>query len=572
MKKVLLLSILVLAFLFTAACGEASDNIDAPVDGNDDTTAVEAGNINPGKIRVKTVEGLNEHIYMTFFKPESDNYTVSYRLSGTDKFTEIDKELIIEDGNSLECYILGLAKGRYDVRIECGEGDNFARATIASIDVEKQDRSGYASFNREEGIGGYNSDGTVKDGAKIIYLTNANKNTVTLDIGGTTYTGIVEILKANKTMAEPLIIRVMDNITTNQWTPSEEKIRQVDFSAADESYFAGLFSDQYGDNVAGLTGSVSSKKEGKLYQFITTADGIKMTETVDAEIASDGCGMNMLEIYDASNITIEGIGEKAGFFQFGVAFYYSDSIEIKNLTIEQYPVNALGFYALDKADVHGGYWIHHNTFTIGNNTWGIGSSRTGEETIEMVDVNSITVSYNKFDQVAKAATLGDADGGACIDITFHHNYYNRVEQSVPFVRNTNMHSYNNYYERCFRAISPRTNSYVFGEANYFQNCSGAYYISGGESWGTIKSFNEVYVESGGTAKISVVSDRSEFVENTCMPDGKTDYSKFDTDAKLFYYDVSNKKSDVELMHDVEELADFVKVYAGAGVSARMMFK
>ena len=568
MKKVLLLSILVLAFLFAAACGEAPDNTDAPIGDNEDTTIVEARNINPGKIRVKSVVGLNEEIRLTFFKPESENCTVSYRLSSEEGFTAIDKELMIENGNSLECYILGLAKGRYDVRIECGEGEDFSRTTIAGIDVEKQDRSGYAHFNRKDGIGGYNNDGTVKDGAKIIYLTNENKNTVTLDIGGNTYTGIVEILKANKMMSEPLIIRVMDKITTNQWIPTDQPVRQIDFTAVDDNYFKELFSDQYGENLVGISGSISSKETGKNYQFVTTAGGINMTETVDAEVKSDGCVMNTIEIYEASNITFEGIGENAGFFQFGINFHYSDSIEIKNLTVEQYPVNGLAFNAIGKADAHGGYWIHHNTFTIGNNSWGLGNSK-GEETIAMVDVSGVTISYNKFDQTDKTMTFGGADGEACIDATLHHNYFYASETNLPICRNSNIHNYNNYYEYCSKVFSPRANTYLLNEANYFYRCIGPYFISGGESWGAIKSFNEVYERSGGTARVTVVTDRAEAVENTCKPDGTTDYSQFDTDTKLFYYDAANKCSDVEIMHSAEELAEFVKIYVGAGLSVKL---
>ena len=65
--------------------------------------------------------------------------------------------------------------------------------------------------------------------------------------------------------------------------------------------------------------------------------------------------------------------------------------------------------------------------------------------------------------------------------------------------------------------------------------------------------------------------KNEIVENDCSPDGITDYSKFDTDPELFYYDAENKCSDVELMLDAKDVPEFVPKYAGAGILERMDF-
>ena len=42
--------------------------------------------------------------------------------------------------------------------------------------------------------GAYNNDGTLKENALVLYLTNDNKNTLTATFNGTTYTGIANIL------------------------------------------------------------------------------------------------------------------------------------------------------------------------------------------------------------------------------------------------------------------------------------------------------------------------------------------------------------------------------------------
>ncbi|MBR6558268.1 MAG: hypothetical protein IKT70_04580 [Clostridia bacterium] len=572
MKKILLFSVIIFTLLFSSACGARDTSVDIS-DNTDNAdnivTDIEDADVNTDKICIDAIHGLNEQINISMFKPDSGDCVVSYKAAGADEFTVIDKELIIDDGNMLNCYIIGLKKGIYDVRIETGNGENFARATISGIDVEKQDRSGYAHFKREEGIGGYNNDGTVKENAKIIYLTNENKNTITLDINGTTYTGLVQILQANETMTEPLIIRVLDTITTNQWKPIEKGPRVSDYSVIEDDYFIKEFSDQYGENIIGLPITISTSQVDKQYLYTTTADGIVLSQVIEGEGNTyDGCSMNMIDVNNAGNITIEGVGPRAGFFQFGIWFHYSDSIEVRNLTVEQYPVDGLGFYAFGKVDQHGGYWIHNNTFKAGCNSWGEGDV-DGDEPIDLADVNHVTFSYNKFYQTGKTMLLGGWEYDACLNVTFHHNYYQECYQRLPLSRNSNIHNYNNYYEDCARGLSPRSNSYVFGESNYFKGVGETYYISGTETWGAVKSWNEIYYECRNTEIVTVVSEREEYVENTCKPDEITDYSKFDSDPELFYYDVENKCSDVEIMHTAEEVPEFVKKHAGAGVNVRV---
>jgi len=563
MKKVFILLILAVSLLFIAACSSPEN---PPVDVNTENQ----DNVNADSIRVKSISGLNEQIHLTLFKPESGEYIISYKEINDDEYTVIDKELIFDDGDSYSCYIIGLKKGVYNVRIEQGEGENLSRATISGIDVEKQDRSGYAHFKSDVGIGAYNNDGTVKDGAKIIYLTNENKNTVTLDINGKTCTGLVEILQANEQMTEPLIIRVLDRITTNQWMELEADTRLPESADAIDGHFESMFSSEYGENLAGMPVIVYASSLGKRFEYVTTPDGIKLSQTVDEKDYDNTCTMNVFEVHNASNITIEGVGTEAGFYQFGIAFHYSDSIEVRNLTIEAYPVDGLGFYAFGDVTLHGGYWIHHNTFKAGLSYWGTGDA-DGDESLDFADVNHFTIAYNKFDGTGKTMLLGGWEYDACLNVTFHHNYYFEVEQRLPLSRNSNIHNYNNFYEDCARGLSPRTSTYVFGEANHFLNCSSPYYFSGTETKGAVKSFEEIYEECGKLDSVTIVTDREEYVENTCTHEGKTDYTRFDTDPELFYYDAENKRTDVEIMLDAEDVGEFVKVYAGAGVFARMDF-
>ncbi len=549
MRKTFIPIMLVLILFCITACGSSGTLSD---------------NVNSDRIYVIYAEGLNEQIHMILGKPADGNYVISCRPAGTKEYTVLDQELIVDNGSSLDCYIPGLAKGQYDIKIELGEGENYACTTIPCIDVIKQERSGYAHFNREEGIGGYNNDGSVKEGAKILYLTNENKNTLTFDINGTTYTGLVEILQAKQYMEDPLIIRVLDKITTNQW---KEDLTAV----SDPADYANMFSDQYGENLAGLPVTIMIEQVGQLYEYVTTPDGISLSQTSEdsTAVVEDStdivCQLNDIQVENASNITIEGIGTEAMFYQFGIQFNNCDSIEVKNLTFDSVPEYGLGLSGSSEYPDHGWYWIHNNTFNKGYNSW----DNNPDECILLSTVRNATISYNKFDTVDKAIMIGSSADAHCLNMTLHHNYYRTVGNEIPVSRNSNVHSYNNYYEGCSRCICPLSSSYMFSEANNFNTTSQTYYKAFREDWGVVKSWNDIYA-SAQRIKLGVtmVSDRDEVVENACMPDGVTDYSKFDTDPALFYYDTENHCSDVEIMHTAADVPDFVNNYSGAGVFVR----
>jgi len=556
MKKIFLLLIMLSVVLCLASC---SGGADVPKDGPEVSE-----DVNPDSIKVESVLGLNEQIYLNLAKGE---YVISYKAADAEEYTLLDKELMMENGEKLDCYILGLKKGLYDVKIEQGEGENYACKVLPDIDVEKQDRSGYAHFGREEGIGGYNNDGTVKEGAKILYLTNENKNTVTLDINGTTYTGLAEILQANQYMEEPLIIRVLGKITTNHWKNEQEAPRTKDYSEFTDDDYKNLFSDNQGENIAGITVTFYTSQDGKTYGYRTTRDGIEKYEMTKEEILSPG----LLYTRNGNNITVEGVGTDAEFFQFGLGFLYSDSIEIKNITFNKYPLGTVFFEAFGDVTLHGGYWIHHNTFNAGNNNWS-DEDHLDIVTVDLADVRNVTVAYNKFFRTGKTILASDWEYDACLNLTFHHNFYLMCEQRLPLSRNANIHNYNNYFADCQRGVSARHYTYLFSEANYFDGVGEAYYEATDEIWGAVKSFGDVYRSSGGVLDSVVKSDsRDAVIDNVCSPDGITDYSKFDTDPELFYYDAENKRSDVEILHEAKDVPDFVPKYAGAGILERMDF-
>ena len=83
-----------------------------------------------------------------------------------------------------------------------------------NVTVTSYDRSGYAHFNYSSGVGAYKDDGTPKINAKIIYLTEDNKN----NIDGKN-TSIAEYLASFKSNANtvPVIIRVVGTVGSATW-------------------------------------------------------------------------------------------------------------------------------------------------------------------------------------------------------------------------------------------------------------------------------------------------------------------------------------------------------------------
>lgn len=614
MKKTAMLIILILMLICITSCGTPVEEEKLPL--APDTTAVETTfaetepekpipvveeDVNPDSISVMSIDGLNERIRLQLEKPAKtekefvpEDFKVSYRPMDEAEFTELDKELYLEENGNVACYILGLPEGKYCVKIEYGDGDTYARTTLLDIDVERQDRSGYAHFQNEEGIGGYNNDGSVKENAVILYVNTANKNTVTLDINGTTYTGLVAILQAKQYMEEPLIIRVTGKIATNQWKARNSEVRLADGSNWDEDYFNNELATRYKENLAGLEIQITDGCEGKKYTYVTTPTGMEEVKTEDigqqivtyedgTKVYSDVVATNTLYIENAKNLTIEGVGPNAEFAQFGFRFMFCDSIEFSNLTMSSQPYTAFGVQSMSESDPNphryikcSGYWVHNNTFKIGQNAWSVGIEKYGDETLDFYLTENITVSYNMFDNVYKGMLIGTWEKDLLQDVTLHHNYYCGGIQRFPLTRGANIHSYNNVYRGCGGASVREVTSNFFSESNWFIGGT-SYYASDPN---LIKSWNDVFIaypELPYTIDASyvVVTDREQVLENNqCSPDKKTDFSAFDTNPELFYYDAENKCTVVDLMLDTsamgpEEIFEWMGTYVGAGKYVRL---
>ena len=529
---------------------------------------------------VLDVLGAHEQIIVTIDDSFGYEYEVYYKKSTDSDFTKLNDELMVKGDGVITAYILGISAGLYTVEVKAL---SIGSVITSNIEVLAQDRSGYAHFGATEGVGAYNNDGTVKEGTKIIYVTNENKNTVTCTINGTEYVGLVNILQAQYKSDTPMLIRIIGKITTNQWNYKNVEPRLADGSNATDDFFENTFSTEFGENLANLIVKMKGNGGGaKTYNYKTTPEGlseVRLTNsgsiTVNykgsdfpsmsgASVYDDDSYYNMLEVKGSKNITIEGVGTDAEIFQFGISFEESSNIEIKNLTFTDYPEDALNFLGGDRVDLakHSRYWVHNCTFNRGKNTWDISGERdkyAGDGSIDFNNVSGLTLSYNYFNNPKKTMLFGSGDSHACLNMTMHHNYFYKVESRLPLGRNTNIHSYNNYFDQCKNGMDVRKNSFIFSENNYFNSTSKPFINSSSY----IKSFGDKFVSSSNSGA-TIVTNRTQTLSGSCKPDKTNIVANFDVNSSLFYYDSVNQRSDVENLLSADEVPQFVTRYAGAG--------
>ena len=542
-------------------------------------------------INVTNVAGANETATVTFnvsANSTKDDYNVYY---STDRntFTKIDNDLIIINGSTATAYIVGLAPGSYYVKVELAD-DHTEYKVSNMIQVSQQDRSGYAHFNYTDGVGAYNDDGTLKDNTVVVYVTDSNKNTVQATFGGTTYTGLGNILKNLSKSSNPVCIRFLDRIETTQFntvtytsTKQTAELNTEILTSLGNYDFANNSNKIYAETI--LANGYNSYSND-LANGITTLENINNSfikyDTKKSEY--DSC-WNDMKIDSASNVTIEGIGENAGIFQWGMTFARCNYIEIKNLTFTDCPEDCCSFQGTNNDDMedYHNYWVHNCTFNLGSNNWDVSyeqDKHEGDGSTDFKYCHNVTISYCRYNNTHKTGLVGSGSSDKQYNITFHHNYYYECEARLPYARQANMHMYNNYY---YTSGTTKThdevswiynksilqiyaNAYAFIEKCYFDGYKNPIKF---DTTGTpaVKIYNTTFVgeADNATHKNYIVSNRTDTITNTCAPTStSTSYSTFDTNSSLFYY--ANNKSNVTIMNDTSDVPDFVIAYAGAGVN------
>lgn len=437
----------------------------------------------------------------------AEKYNV-YVTGGGLSNQKLDDALIRSYGTYVRADALGLAAGQYTLKVvPVISGSEKTAATTGYLTVKAHDRSGFAFMNGRV-PGGYQASGTPKSGAIILYVTEANKNTISLDVTGASSNpcvGLQAILdgfkKGNDT--RPLIIRLVGQIK-------------------DPAYLLA------GDAVI-----------------------------ENAENAS-------------SYITLEGVGEDATVDGWGIRIKNAANVEVRNIGIMNVDSDEGDNIGLQQSNTY--VWVHNVDFFYGqagsdpDQIKGDGSLDCKKSTYVTFSYNHFWDNGKvNLLGLSEGTTVKRY-------ITYHHNWYDHSDSRHPRVRYFSAHVYNNYYDGNSKYGAGSTlASSVFMEANYFRKAKYPMLISmqGSDVWseskqandytnmptfssengGMIKAFNNYmegqtrfvaygasgYVNSTVDFDAYVVANRSDAVPATVKSAyGANTYDNFDINASLMY--------------------------------------
>lgn len=463
----------------------------------------ESGDIdNPaGVIQITEAKGWQESAYLKWAPFEGAS---SYNVYVDDK--KIDAQLIRQYASYYRADVLGLKEGTYSVKVVPvnADGKEITGANTASnLVVKSYNREGFAHF-KYAGVGAYNNDGTLKAGAKVLYITAKTAKTVSTTVNTgklETITGLQSIIDAYSKGKDktPIAFRI---------------IGKVNLSDLDH---------------------ISSSAEG---------------------LQIKGAMMNM---------TFEGVGDDATVYGFGFLLREAESVEFRNFAIMRCLDDAMSldtknshvwihnmdlFYgkkgsAADQAKGDGTVDIKGDSkyVTVAyNRFWDNGKasmcgmkSETGE--------NWITYHHNWFDhsdsRMARVRTMS---------VHMYNNYYQHCDvYGIGATSGSSIFMESNYFDAVKRPImSSLQGTDAKGDGTF-----------SGEKGGLIKAYGNVftnkpdnfsyipYAENNTSFDAYEVSDPSEQVPASVKTlVGGTSYNNFDTNSSLMYAYAADKAEDV----------------------------
>ena len=457
-----------------------------------------------GHVEITEACGWQESLYLKWNPfDNAESYNVYVKGGQYPDYTRIDKELVRDYGTYARADIPGLiaAKG-YCVKVvpvTAGNEVESAASEATGINVANYSREGFAHLNYQ-GIGAYNDNGTLKDNAKVLYITSKTAKTITTNVmvGSklTEVTGLQAIIDAYQkgTDTTPLAIRIIGKI-------SKDDLDHISSS-------------------------------------------------------SEGLQVKGRNAYSEMNITIEGIGDDATISGFGMLVRNCKSVEIRNLAIMLCLDDCI---SLDTNNSN--IWIHNMDFFYGN-TGGDADQAKGDGTADLKGgTKYVTFSYNRFWDSGKSSLCG-MGGDDANYIAYHHNWFDHSDSRHPRIRCMSVHIWNNYYDGVAKyGVGATTGASAFVEANYFRNCNKPMLISmqgsdigsdgkgtfSSEDGGIIKSYKNIFTEKSKNFKYVTyqtnnvefdayeATTRDETVPGTVTAKkGGTSYDNFDTDASLMY--------------------------------------
>ena len=486
--------------------GSENDEYDASVQEISFAKKVEQGasgdfNNPAGVIQITEAKGWQESAYLKWAPFEGAS---SYNVYVDDK--KIDAQLIRQYKSYYRADVLGLKEGTYSVKVVPvnADGTEIAGANTASnLVVKNYNREGFAHF-KYDGVGAYNNDGTLKAGAKVLYITAKSAKTVSTTVNTgklETITGLQSIIDAYSKGKDktPIAFRFIGKIS----------LSDLDHTSS-------------------------------------SAEGLQIK----------GAKMNM---------TFEGVGDDATVYGFGFLLRDVKSVEFRNLAIMRCLDDAMSldtnnshvwihnmdlFYgkkgsAADQAKGDGTVDIKANSqyITVAyNRFWDNGkASMCGMKTES--GPNYITYHHNWFDhsdsRMARIRTMS---------VHMYNNYYLHNDvYGVGATMGSSVFMESNYFDATKRPImSSRQGTDAKGDGTF-----------SGENGGLIKAYGNVfankpanfsyvpYAENKTSFDAYEVSAPSEQVPSSVKTlVGGTSYDNFDTNPSLMYAYAADKATDV----------------------------
>ncbi len=486
--------------------GSENDEYDASVREISFAKKVEQGasgdfNNPAGVIQITEAKGWQESAYLKWASFEGAS---SYNVYVDDK--KIDAQLVRQYASYYRADVLGLKEGTYSVKVVPvnADGAEIAGANTASnLVVKSYNREGFAHF-KYDGVGAYNNDGTLKTGAKVLYITARSAKTVSTTVNTgklETITGLQSIIDAYSKGKDktPIAFRFIGKISLSD-----------------------------------------------LDHISSSAEGLQIK----------GAKMNM---------TFEGVGDDATVYGFGFLLRNATSVEFRNLAIMRCLDDAMSldtnnshvwihnmdlFYgkkggAADQAKGDGTVDIKANSqyITVAyNRFWDNGkASMCGMKTES--GPNYITYHHNWFDhsdsRMARIRTMS---------VHMYNNYYLHNDvYGVGATKGSSVFMESNYFDATKRPImSSKQGTDAKGDGTF-----------SGENGGLIKAYGNVfankpdnfsyvpYAENNTSFDAYEVSNPSEQVPSSVKTlVGGTSYDNFDTNPSLMYAYAADKAADV----------------------------
>ena len=167
-----------------------------------------------------------------------------------------------------------------------------------------------------------------------------------------------------------------------------------------------------------------------------------------------------------NNVSIIGVGNNALFDGIGLKVFRANNVIIRNLKLRY--VNTGDKDAITLEGPASNIWIDHNEIY---NSLDVDKDFYDELVSGKKDVDKVTISYNYLHDSWKTSLWGSSDSDNYNRrITFHHNYWHKVNSRLPLFRFGQGHIYNNYYNDIQdTGINSRMGAVIRIENNVFEN-------------------------------------------------------------------------------------------------------